>query len=77
MPAAQRCILVSGRSAPPPSYVATLELPIVTMGATDPHTGAMAMPVVGPGDKLICSMIQCANQADTMHGALGGRLCQR
>ncbi len=37
---------------PLPSYAATLELPIVTMGATDPHTGAMAAPVFGPGDKL-------------------------
>ena len=34
------------------AYVAALDLPIVTMGATDPHTGAMAMPVFGPGDKL-------------------------
>lgn len=37
---------------PLPSYVATLDLPIVTMGATDPHTGAMAVPVFGPGDTL-------------------------
>ncbi|NKE47247.1 IclR family transcriptional regulator [Roseomonas frigidaquae] len=37
---------------PLPGYVATLDLPIVTMGATDPHTGAMAAPVFGPGDKL-------------------------
>ena len=37
---------------PLPPYVATLDLPIVTMGATDPHTGAMAAPVFGPGDKL-------------------------
>lgn len=37
---------------PLPAYVAALDLPIVTMGATDPHTGAMAMPVFGPGDRL-------------------------
>ncbi len=37
---------------PLPAYVATLDLPIVTMGATDPHTGAMAVPVFGPGDGL-------------------------
>jgi DNA-binding IclR family transcriptional regulator len=37
---------------PLPAYVAALDLPIVTMGATDPHTGAIAMPVFGPGDAL-------------------------
>ncbi|MCW8088086.1 IclR family transcriptional regulator [Sabulicella glaciei] len=37
---------------PLPANVATLGLPIVTMGATDPHTGAMAMPVFGPNDAL-------------------------
>jgi DNA-binding IclR family transcriptional regulator len=37
---------------PLPPYVASLDLPVVTMGATDPHTGAMAAPVFGPGDKL-------------------------
>jgi DNA-binding IclR family transcriptional regulator len=37
---------------PLPAYAAALDLPIVTMGATDPHTGAMAMPVFGPGDAL-------------------------
>jgi DNA-binding IclR family transcriptional regulator len=37
---------------PLPAYAATLDLPIVTMGATDPHTGAMAAPAFGPGDKL-------------------------
>ncbi len=37
---------------PLPAYVAALDLPIVTMGATDPHTGAIAMPVFGPGDTL-------------------------
>ncbi|WP_426955438.1 IclR family transcriptional regulator [Muricoccus radiodurans] len=37
---------------PLPAYTAALELPIVTMGATDPHTGAMAAPVFGPGDAL-------------------------
>ncbi|MGG5810239.1 IclR family transcriptional regulator [Falsiroseomonas sp. CW058] len=37
---------------PLPAYVTTLDLPIVTMGATDPHTGAMAAPVFGPGDQL-------------------------
>lgn len=37
---------------PLPAYVATLDLPIVTMGATDPHTGSMAAPVFGPGDRL-------------------------
>jgi DNA-binding IclR family transcriptional regulator len=37
---------------PLPAYAATLDLPIVTMGATDPHTGGMAAPVFGPGDKL-------------------------
>lgn len=38
---------------PLPAYAAALELPIVTMGATDPHTGAMAMPVFGPGSALV------------------------
>lgn len=28
-------------------------LPVVTMGATDPHTGSMAMPVFGAGDTLV------------------------
>jgi DNA-binding IclR family transcriptional regulator len=37
---------------PLPPYVTALELPIVTMGATDPHTGAIAMPVFGPGEAL-------------------------
>lgn len=37
---------------PLPAYVASLDLPIVTMGATDPHTGAMAMPVFGAGERL-------------------------
>lgn len=37
---------------PLPGYAGGLELPIVTMGATDPHTGSMAMPVFGPGDAL-------------------------
>ncbi len=37
---------------PLPDYAATLDLPIVTMGATDPHTGAMAAPVFGPGDAM-------------------------
>ena len=37
---------------PLPAYVAALDLPIVTMGATDPHTGAIAAPVFGPGDAL-------------------------
>jgi DNA-binding IclR family transcriptional regulator len=37
---------------PLPAYVAALDLPIATMGATDPHTGAMAMPVFGPGEAL-------------------------
>lgn len=37
---------------PLPAYVATLDLPLITMGATDPHTGAMATPVFGPGDSL-------------------------
>ena len=37
---------------PLPAYAAALGLPIVTMGATDPHTGAMAAPVFGPGDAL-------------------------
>ncbi|MES2713940.1 MAG: IclR family transcriptional regulator [Pseudomonadota bacterium] len=37
---------------PLPDYVASLTLPIVTMGATDPHTGAMAAPVFGPGAEL-------------------------
>ncbi|MBY0339321.1 MAG: helix-turn-helix domain-containing protein, partial [Acetobacteraceae bacterium] len=37
---------------PLPGYAAALELPIVTMGATDPHTGAMAVPVFGPGEAL-------------------------
>lgn len=37
---------------PLPAYAAALDVPIVTMGATDPHTGAMAAPVFGPGDAL-------------------------
>jgi DNA-binding IclR family transcriptional regulator len=37
---------------PLPAYAASLDLPIVTMGATDPHTGAMAMPVFGTGERL-------------------------
>lgn len=37
---------------PLPAYVAALDLPIVTMGANDPHTGAIASPVFGPGDAL-------------------------
>jgi DNA-binding IclR family transcriptional regulator len=37
---------------PLPAYAASLDLPIVTMGATDPHTGAMAAPVFGPGADL-------------------------
>ncbi len=37
---------------PLPTYAATLDLPIVTMGATDPHNGAMAMPIFGPGEAL-------------------------
>lgn len=37
---------------PLPAYAAALDLPIVTMGATDPHTGAMAAPVFGPGEAL-------------------------
>ncbi|MBU8540601.1 IclR family transcriptional regulator [Falsiroseomonas tokyonensis] len=45
-------VLRSFAPRPLPAYVAALDLPIVTMGATDPHTGAMAAPVFGPGDKL-------------------------
>src|ERR687886_220301 len=37
---------------PLPAYAAALDLPIVTLGATDPHTGAIAMPVFGPGEAL-------------------------
>jgi DNA-binding IclR family transcriptional regulator len=37
---------------PLPAYAASLDLPVVTMGATDAHTGAMAAPVFGPGDAL-------------------------
>jgi DNA-binding IclR family transcriptional regulator len=37
---------------PLPAEAAALALPVVTMGATDPHTGAMAAPVFGPGDAL-------------------------
>ncbi|WP_431272140.1 IclR family transcriptional regulator [Dankookia sp. P2] len=37
---------------PLPTYVAALDLPIVTMGATDPHTGAIATPVFGPGERV-------------------------
>ncbi|NGM21581.1 helix-turn-helix domain-containing protein [Roseomonas stagni] len=37
---------------PLPDYAAALDLPLITMGATDPHTGAMAAPVFGPGDAL-------------------------
>ncbi len=45
-------VLRAFSARPLPNYVATLDLPIVTMGATDPHTGAMAAPVFGPGDGL-------------------------
>ena len=37
---------------PLPAYAASLDLPVVTMGATDPHTGAFAMPVFGPAEAL-------------------------
>ncbi len=37
---------------PLPAFVATLDLPIVSMGATDLHTGAIAAPVFGPGEAL-------------------------
>ncbi|RYJ01330.1 MAG: IclR family transcriptional regulator [Acetobacteraceae bacterium] len=37
---------------PLPAYVTALDLPVVTMGATDPHTGAIAMPVFGPAEAL-------------------------
>jgi DNA-binding IclR family transcriptional regulator len=37
---------------PLPAYAVSLDLPIVTMGATDPHTGAMAMPVFRAGGSL-------------------------
>ncbi|GGJ28240.1 IclR family transcriptional regulator [Neoroseomonas lacus] len=45
-------VLRAFAARPLPDYVAALELPIVTMGATDPHTGSMAAPVFGPGDRL-------------------------
>jgi DNA-binding IclR family transcriptional regulator len=45
-------VLRAFSTRPLPAYAAGLDLPIVTMGATDPHTGAMAMPVFGPGDAL-------------------------
>lgn len=35
-----------------PPWPAGLALPLATMGATDPHTGAMAVPVFGPGEGL-------------------------
>lgn len=37
---------------PLPAYVAALDLPIASMGVTDPHTGAIAAPVFGPGEAL-------------------------
>ncbi len=37
---------------PLPAEAAALDLPLVTMGATDPDTGAMAAPVFGPGGAL-------------------------
>ncbi|MFL1463801.1 IclR family transcriptional regulator [Roseococcus sp. DSY-14] len=37
---------------PLPAYAVGMELPVVTMGATDPHVGAMAAPAFGPGDAL-------------------------
>ncbi|WP_207540580.1 IclR family transcriptional regulator [Sabulicella rubraurantiaca] len=45
---------------PLPAYAAALELPIVTMGATDPHTGAMAMPVFGPNGALAGALVLSA-----------------
>ena len=37
-------------TAPPPAHATTLELPLYTAGANDPHTAGMAMPVFGPGE---------------------------
>ncbi len=37
---------------PLPAQAAGLALPVITMGATDPHVGAMAAPAFGPGDAL-------------------------
>ena len=45
-------VLRAFSTRPLPAYAAALDLPIATMGATDPHTGAMAAPVFGPGDAL-------------------------
>lgn len=35
---------------PPPAHAATVEPPLYTAGANDPHTAGMAVPVFGPGD---------------------------
>ncbi len=45
-------VLRSFSSRPLPAYVAALDVPIVSMGATDAHTGAIATPVFGPGEAL-------------------------
>jgi DNA-binding IclR family transcriptional regulator len=37
---------------PIPAYAATLELPVQTVGVTDPDTGSLAMPVFGVGGML-------------------------
>ncbi len=37
-------------AVPPHGHAATLELPLYTAGANDPHTAGMAMPVFGPGE---------------------------
>lgn len=42
---------------PLPAYAASLGLPVVTMGATDPHTGAMAAPVFGPGGDALAGAL--------------------
>ena len=37
---------------PLPPYAATIELPVQTIGVTDPDTGSLAMPVFGVGGML-------------------------
>jgi DNA-binding IclR family transcriptional regulator len=37
-------------AVPPPPHAATMDLPLYTAGANDPHTAGMAVPVFGPGD---------------------------
>ncbi len=39
-------------AVPPPPHAATMDLPLYTAGANDPHTAGMAVPVFGPGDSF-------------------------